>query len=88
MRFWAISDLGCQNGSNGEAPEVNSRYEIPPNDIAVHIRRMRESAPPLFSTSIDSIYVEDWTRVTSQNFRALSIPKNLKVTIACIFLRG
>ena len=24
----------------------------------------------------------------SQNFRALSIPKNLKVTIACMFLRG
>ena len=49
---------------------------------------MRESVPPLFSATIHSIFVEDWTRVMSQNFRALSIPKNLKVTIACMFLRG
>ena len=49
---------------------------------------MREFALPLFSAIIGSIFVEDWTRNMSQNFRALSIPKNLKVTIACMFLRG
>ena len=43
-----MSDLGRQSGSNEEAPKVNSRYEISPDDIAVHIRWMRESAPPLF----------------------------------------
>ena len=56
--------------------------------MAVHIRWMRQSALPLFLATISSIFVEDWTRVMSQNFRALSIPKNLKVTIACMFLRG
>ena len=49
---------------------------------------MRESAPPLFSATIGSIDVEDWTRVMSQNFRAFLIPKNLKVIIASMFLRG
>ena len=81
-------DLGRQSGSNGEAPEVNSCYDISPDDIAVHIIRMRESVAPLFSSTIGSIFVEDWTRVMSQNFIALSTPKNLKVTIGCMFLRG
>ena len=83
-----MSDLGRQRGSNGKTPEINNCYEISLDDIAIHIRRMREFASPIFSATIDSIYVEDWTKVMSQNFRALSIPKNLKVTIACMFLRG
>ena len=70
-----MSDLGRQSGSNGEASEVNRHYEISPDDIAVHIRRMRESVPPLFSATIGSIYVEDWTRIMSQNFRLLSVSK-------------
>ena len=59
-----------------------------PNDIAMHIRQMRMYAPPLFSAIIGSINVENWVRVMFQNFRALSIPKNLKVTIDCMVLRG
>ena len=58
-----MSDLGRQSGSNRKAPEVNSRYEISPDDIAIHIRRMREYAPPLFLATIGSIGVDDWTRV-------------------------
>ena len=54
-----MSDLGRQSGSNGEAPEVNSRYEISPDDILVHIKQMKESILPLFSATIGSIFVED-----------------------------
>ena len=88
MRFWAMTDLGHQSGSNREAPEVNSRYEASLDDIVTHISRVRESKAPLFTTEYESIVVEDWTRVMSQNFRALSMPKNLKVKIVCMFLRG
>ena len=49
---------------------------------------MKESASPLFSATIGSIFVEDWTKVMSQNFRALFVPKNLNIIIACMFLRG
>ena len=59
-----------------------------PDDIAVYIRRVRESAPPLFSATVGSIFVEDWTRVMSQNFRTVFVPKSLKVKIAYMFLRG
>ena len=83
-----MSDLGHLSGSNEEVPEVNNSCEISTNNIAVHIKQMRESAPPLFLATIGYIDVEDWTRVMSQNFRDLSMPKNLKVNIACIFLRG
>ena len=83
-----MSNLGSQGGSNREALEVSSRYVVPSDDIAVHIRWMRESTPPLFSATVGFIFVEDWTRIMSQNLRALSVPKNLKVTITCMFLRG
>ena len=43
-----MSDLGSQSGSNREAPEVNSNYEVSPDDVAVHIRWMRKSALALF----------------------------------------
>ena len=58
------------------------------DDLAVHIRQVRESAPPLFSTIIGSIFVEDWTRVMSLNLNVLSVPKSLKVRITCLFMRG
>ena len=46
------------------------------DDIVVYIRRVRESTLPLFSATVGSIFVEDWTGVMSQNIRALSVPKN------------
>ena len=54
-----MSDLGSQNGSNREALEVNSHYEVSPDDIAVHIWQMRKPASPLFLATIGSIFVED-----------------------------
>ena len=83
-----MSNLGSHSGSNREAPEVSSCYVISPDDIAVYIRRVRELAPPLLSATIGSIFVEDWARVMSQNLRALFVPKNLKLIIACMFFRG
>ena len=80
-------NLGSRGGSNREAPNVSSRYVASPDDVVVYIKRVRESTPPSFSTTIGSIFVEDWTRVMSQNLRALFVPKNLKVMIACMFLR-
>ena len=74
--------------SDSEAPEVSSRYVPSPVDIAIHIRRVRESAPSLFSATVSSIFVEDWTRVMPQNFKAFFVPKSLKIKIACMFLRG
>ena len=52
--------------------EVSSRYVPSSDDIAMHIRQVRESAPLLFSAIVGSISVEDWTKVASQNFKALS----------------
>ena len=83
-----MSNLGSHAGSNREAPEDNSRYVSSPDDIAVYIRRVRESAPPLFSATIGSIFVKNWTKVMSQNLKALSVPKNLKVMITFMFFRG
>ena len=83
-----MSNNGSQDGSNSEVSDVSSHYVPSLDDIAVHIRRVRESAPPLFSATVGSIFVEDWTRIMSQNLKILSIPKNLKVRIACLFLRG
>ena len=87
MRFWAMTNLGHQIGSYEEAPEVNSRYEASLDDIAAHIKRKRESKVPLFIAEYESIGVEDWTRVMYRNFRAFFVHKNLKVKIACMFLR-
>ena len=83
-----MSNDRSQGGSNNEVPEVSSRYVPSPDDIAVHIRRVRESDPPLFLATVGSILVEYWTRVMSQNLKVLSVPKSLKVRIACLFLRG
>ena len=47
-----MSNMGRQSGSNGEALEVSIRYKISLDDIAVHIRRTRESALPLFLATI------------------------------------
>ena len=83
-----MSNDASQGGSNSEVPEVSSRYVPSLDDIAVHIRRVRESTPPLFSATVGSIFVEDWTRIMSQNLKMLSVPKSLKVRIASLFLRG
>ena len=83
-----MSNDVSQDGSNSEVLEVNSRYVPSLDDLAVHIRRVREFAPPLFSTTIGSIFVEDWARVMSLNLKFFSVPKSLKVKIACLFLRG
>ena len=47
-----MSNLGRQSGSNGKALEVSIRYKISLDDIAVHIKRTRESALPLFLAAI------------------------------------
>ena len=57
-----------QGGSNSEVPKISSRYVSSPDDTAMHIRRVRESAPLLFSAKVGSIFVENWTSVMSQNF--------------------
>ena len=71
-----------------KSPRSVVRYVPSPDDIAMHIRRVRESAPLLFSAKVGSIFVECWTRVMSQNYKALSIPKSLKVKIAYMFFKG
>ena len=53
-----MSNLGSHGSSNREAPKVSSLYVASPDDIAVYIRRVRESAPPLFSATVGSIFVE------------------------------
>ena len=83
-----MSNVRSQDDSNRKAPEVTNLYVPSPDDIAIQIRRVTELDLPLFSATVCSIFVEDWTRVMSQNFKALSVPKSLKVKIACMFLRG
>ena len=81
-------NVRSQGGSNREAPEVTNRYVPSPNDIAIHIRRVRESALPLFLATVGFIFVESWTRVMSQNFKALFVSKSLKKKKPGLFLRG
>ena len=83
-----MSNDVSQGGSNSEVPEVNSHYVPTLDDLAVHIKRVREFVPPLFSVTVGSIFVEDWTRVMSLNLKVLAVPKSLKVKVACLFLRG
>ena len=83
-----MSNGASQGGSNSKVPKVSSHYVSSLDDLAVHIRLVRESAPPLFSVTVSSIFVEDWTRVMSLNLKVLSVPKSLKVRITCLFLRG
>ena len=77
-----------QGGSNREVPKVTSRYVSSLDDLAVHVRWVRDSTPPLFSATVGSIFVEDWTRVMSLSLKFFSVPKSLKVKVACLFLRG
>ena len=83
-----MSNDVSQGRSNSEVPEVTSRYVSTLDDLAVHIKLVRESAPPLFSPTVSSIFVEDWTRVMSLSLKFFSVPKSLKVKVACLFLRG
>ena len=82
-----MSNDVSQGDSNSEVPEVSSRYVPTLDDLAVHIKGVRESAPPLFSATVGSIFVKDWTRVMSLNLKFLFVPKSLKVKVACLFLR-
>ena len=54
-----MSNERSQGGSNSEVLEVNSRYVSSPNDIAMQIRQVKESAPPLFLAMVGSIFLED-----------------------------
>ena len=83
-----MSDDASQGGSNSEVPKVTSHYVSTLDDLAIHIRRVRDSAPPLFSATVGSIFVEDWTRVMSLSLKFFSVPKSLKVKVACLFFRG
>ena len=85
---WEICLMMEARGSNSEIPEVSSCYVPSPDDTTVHIRLVKEFVPPLFSATVCSIFVEDWTRVMSQNLKFFSVPKSLKVRIAFLFLRG
>ena len=70
-----MTDLGHQGGSN-EGAQVNSRYEASLDDTAAHIRRVREFKVPLFTAVYESIGMEDWTRVMSQEL--FLCPRTLK----------
>ena len=54
-----MSNDVSQGGSNSEVPKVSSRYVLTLDDLAVHIKQVRESVPPLFLATIGSIFVED-----------------------------
>ena len=60
-----MSEERSQSGSNSEIPEVSSLFAPYSDDIAGCIKRVRESAPPLFIVVAGSIFVEDWTRIMS-----------------------
>ena len=83
-----MSKVRSQDGLNRGTLEVNGRYMQSPYDLAIYVRRVRESALHLFSAVVGSIFAEDWTRVTSKNYKVLSIPKSLKVGVACVYLWG
>ena len=70
-----MSDVISQGGSNRETLEVSGRYVQSLDDITMYVMRVKESAPPLFSARIGSIFVEDWTRVMLQNFKAPPYPR-------------
>ena len=77
-----------QDGSNGTIPHCSHHHEISADEMAIHIRRMQESCPPLFSDELYGINAQEWTYVMAQNFQALRIPKAARVAIACLFLWG
>ena len=70
-----MSEVRSHDGSNRETLEVSGRYVKSSGDIAMYVRRVRESAPPLFLAIVGSIFVEDWIIVTSQNFKDPPYPK-------------
>ena len=76
-------------GRKLETFEVSGRYVQSPDDIAMYVRRVRESAPPLILAIVGSIFLEDWIRVMLQNFETPPYPRvkkiKLKKKIACMF---
>ena len=60
-----MSKVRSHDGSNRETLEVNGRCVKPLDDIAMCVRRARESTPPLFLAIVGLILAGDWTRVMS-----------------------
>ena len=60
-----MSEARSHDGSKREILEVSGRCVQSPNDIAMYVRRVRESAPPLFLAIVGLIFTEDLTKVTS-----------------------
>ena len=54
-----MPDVRSQDSLNRETLEVSSRSVPFPDDIAMHIRRVRKLAPLLFSAIAGSIFVEN-----------------------------
>ena len=60
-----MSDLSRQSVLVETLLEVSSRREIGSDEIATHIRRMRESCPPLLSDDLYGPSVQEWTTLMS-----------------------
>ena len=60
-----MSEVRSHGGSIREVFEVNGHYVQSPDDIAMYVRPVRESTPPLFLAIIDYILAGGWTRVMS-----------------------
>ena len=60
-----MSEVRSHDGLNRKILKVSGRYVQSPDDIAMYVRRVRESTPPLFLAIVGSIFEEDWTRVMS-----------------------
>ena len=70
-----MSKERSQGGSNSKAPEVSSCYVPFQDDITIHIKLVKESASPLFSATVGSIFMEDWTRLCHKILKPSSYPK-------------
>ena len=60
-----MSEVKSHDGSNREILEVNGRFVQSSDDIAMCVRRVRESTSPLFLAIVNYILARDWTRVMS-----------------------
>ena len=81
-------DVRSQGGSNRETLEVSGFHVQSLDDIAMYVKWVTESAPPLFLAIVGLIFVGDWTEVMSHNYKFLSIPNSLRVEIAYMFMMG
>ena len=60
-----MSEVRSHGGSIREVFEVSDRYVQSLDDIAMYVRPVKESTPPLFLALIDYIIAGGWTRVMS-----------------------